>query len=108
MFFAYRQNNSYGRFVDRPRKGIGVLVIVEADSVKDANARAKGIGLYFNGKGDCPCCRSRWTAQYEVNDGTSKPTLYGSPVSLDGPTGNRFSDAGFVHYKAGGFRPCWS
>ncbi len=69
LFYHYSQNNSFGIFEENAEEGIGTDVIIEAHSAKDANKRAKKIGLYFNGvkKGiDCPCCGNRW---YKVNDG---------------------------------------
>ena len=55
MFYVYRQNNSGGSF--RPP---AVDVIVEADSAAEADTIAEGVGIYFDGAGDCPCCGNRW------------------------------------------------
>jgi len=55
MFYVYRQNNSGGSF--RPP---AVDVIVEAPSAAEADTIAEGVGIYFDGAGDCPCCGNRW------------------------------------------------
>lgn len=61
-FFDFHQNNSGGRFVHEPKKGIGSTVIIEAIDADGANQKAENIGLYFdeNGERDCTCCGSRW------------------------------------------------
>ena len=63
-FYTYRQNNSGGGFVIDKKRGISVYVIIEADSTREADARAEQIGLYFDGYGDCPCCGNRWSEFY--------------------------------------------
>lgn len=79
-FFTYSQNNSRGRFdLDKPR-GLASKVIVEAVDYHAANSRAKIIGLYFGGEGDCPCCGDRWCEAYDNDDGTDEPTIYGEPL----------------------------
>ena len=64
MFYVYRQNNSGGSF--RPP---AINVIVEAPSAAEADTIAEGLGLYFDGAGDCPCCGDRWYNASEVYDG---------------------------------------
>jgi hypothetical protein len=78
-FFLFRQNNSGGSFA--VNEAVAHSVIIEAYSVKDANARAEDVGIYFNGcdtGDDCSCCGDRW---YEAqdHDGTDTPLIYGEP-----------------------------
>lgn len=55
MFYRFRQNNSGGFFT-----GPAINVIVEADSQEESQRLAEQHGLYFDGRGDCPCCGNRW------------------------------------------------
>lgn len=71
MFYHYRQNNSGGSFIIDEEAGIGPRVWIEADSASEANARAKTIGIYFNGCDsgeDCECCGDRWEPAWEGED----------------------------------------
>lgn len=63
MFYVYRQNNSGGSF--RPP---AINVIVEASSAVEADSIAEGVGIYFNGEDDCPCCGYRWDQASDVWD----------------------------------------
>ena len=74
-FWTFYQNNSGGTFDYSENDGIGQYVIVEATDIADAIYRAKRIGLYFDGDGDCPCCGDRWTEPWQ--DGTDRPEMYG-------------------------------
>lgn len=123
-FYAFRQNNSFGKFDYHEDRGISVNVIVEADNTDDANDRAERIGLYFDGGGDCPCCGNRWSEQYEYNgkDGsTPYPAVYEEevkpgeryPFPADGEaygpikwTSEQQYD-GFIHYKNGKIAGFW-
>ena len=67
-FFVYRQNNSGGVFGPP-----AVYVIVEADSLQEANERVStqitlcgDSGLYadYDDCGCCPCCGHRWMEPY--------------------------------------------
>lgn len=84
MFYTYRQNNSGGSF--KITKKIKHYVIIEADSAKEANEKAKKVGIYFNGVEkdiDCPCCGDRWRKAddpYFGTDGTKEPEIYGQSV----------------------------
>jgi hypothetical protein len=81
-FFTYDQCKSGNIYnVD---DNIGHFVIIEAESYKQANERAKEVGVYFDGvskKMDCACCGDRWCAQWHDDDGKDTPEIYGSPVS---------------------------
>lgn len=118
MFYEFRQNNSGGSFDIEPDRGISVSVIVEADSVEDANYRAERIGLYFNGcedGRDCDCCGDRWHEQYQFGDregGDVVPSVYGKPLIDHAPDPKQsWIDDGwagddpevFVHLKDGRF-----
>lgn len=82
MFYTYRQNNSGGSFVYDADLGIAIAVIVEADDLPEASAKAEDIGLYFDGcetGRDCDCCGDRWSEPWD--DGTETPSLYGRDVT---------------------------
>jgi len=123
-FYTFRQNNSFGKFDYDAKKGISVYVIVEANSIEDANTRAENIGLYFDGRGDCPCCGNRWSEQYDYSgkdDSTPVPSIYDEEVKPDetfpGPKkGEKFGPIkwtskkqfdGFIHYKNGTIAGFW-
>lgn len=59
LFFKYDQNNSGGSFYYDDNLGENVLV--EAHSPGEADQIAEGLGIYFDGCGDCPCCGRRWS-----------------------------------------------
>lgn len=73
MFYHYSQNNSGGDFV--VNGSVAHQVIIEAKTADEANRIAETIGLYFDGRGDCPCCGNRWYEAYGEGDGT--PLIYG-------------------------------
>lgn len=82
-FFEYSQNNSGGDFVYDLERGIGHYVIVEAYNGKDADRRARSIGLYFDGVRDCrdcDCCGDRWSEAY--GKGTPDPSHYGEALEM--------------------------
>ncbi len=109
MFYHYSQNNSGGYFDYFPVDGISHHVIVEANSVTEANDIAEGIGLYFSGSGDCPCCGNRWSEQWSDDNRSEVPSVYGVPVEEYDPRGSflgiKFIDGyeTFVHYADGSF-----
>ncbi len=71
-WYMFNQNNSGGVFEIRPEEGIGETVWVQARNVAEANQRAEGIGLYFDGSGDCSCCGNRWSEVWGSDEGTTK------------------------------------
>jgi hypothetical protein len=82
MFYDFRQNNSGGRFVRSDK--LDMFVIVEADTVDEANERAERLGIYFNGcddDRDCPCCGDRWSEQYGTEEGDEFPATYGEMLT---------------------------
>lgn len=100
-FFHYSQNNSGGSFRLDLERGVTHHVVVEAFDATHANARAEAIGLYFDGRGDCPCCGNRWSEAWG-DDGNEQPMVYDEPVSqFDGhcwmPEGQEIA----VHYLDG-------
>lgn len=110
MFYTFRQNNSGGVFDYDEERGISVYVIVEADSADDAVDRAEGIGLYFDGGGDCECCGPRWSDFLWDGAGDEEPSLFGEPVDLSedaklsGAWNMKWIEDGyetFVHYQDG-------
>jgi hypothetical protein len=102
MFYHYSQNNSGGRFHYNKSSGITHHVIIEADSAKEADERGEGIGLYFDGAYDCPCCGNRWDTAWE-GDGSKEPEVHGAhPSMLE--RGFKWMEPGYevaVHYKDG-------
>ena len=62
MYYTFRQNNSGG--IWDINEDVNVFVIIEANSVEDANYRAESDGIYFDGclnDIDCGCCGDRWS-----------------------------------------------
>lgn len=97
-FYEFRQNNSGGSFDHDEADGIGWLVVVEAHDADHANARAKRIGLYFNGCAsgrDCDCCGDRWSSVDET-DGSEVPGSYGEPLGAE--TKLYYGIPAYVHY----------
>lgn len=106
MFFHYSQNNSGGGYDTDRDRGIYSTVIIEADSSLEADEKAESIGLYFDGRGDCPCCGNRWSPVFE--DGTEEPESYGRAlIECDDPWQDEGrSDHAFIHYADG--RVVWA
>lgn len=109
-FFEYHQNNSGGSFVFDAKRGIGVLVIIEADDWMEADSKAESIGLYFGGYGDCSCCGDRWYSM-EGASGDDVPSYYGEPIAngvvgggADWPKGKNAA-YGYIHYANGTINP---
>lgn len=83
-WFEYSQNNSGGGFDHQPESGIGYAVWVQARNAAEADSRAKSIGLYFDGEGDCSCCGNRWSDKDGWDDGQAEePALFGGPYGAD-------------------------
>jgi hypothetical protein len=103
MFYTYNQNNSFGTF--DVNEDVTYYVIVEADSVEDANRRAEGVGIYFDGcsRGrDCPCCGDRWSEAWDGDDATPEPMIYGEPVAEFTPWSHQQGEPiAHVYYKDG-------
>jgi hypothetical protein len=79
-YYRFSQNNSGGSFVIND--SVAHHVIIQAHSAQEANNRAASIGIYFDGceKGrDCECCGDRWSAQWDDDDATDTPMIYGEP-----------------------------
>lgn len=81
-YFTYDQNNSGGVFDFDADKGISAKVIVQARDAEEANFRAKRIGLYFDGYGDCRCCGDRWYEQYG-DSGFETPMIFRGHTIMD-------------------------
>jgi hypothetical protein len=108
-FFHYRQNNSGGKFFTDPHSGIGVDVIIEANTADEADRRARGIGLYFDGcenGRDCSCCGDRWYRASKF-DRSEVPSHYGVPIE----EATQWTDwtpnepSGYIHYLNGSVEP---
>jgi hypothetical protein len=74
---------------------VDVNVLVEAESVKVADARAEEkAGIYFNGAYDCSCCGPRWSsAEWGYDGPTDEPMLYEQPISrkINAKIGDRYT-----------------
>ena len=79
MFYTFDQNNSGGAFIHVPG-ALSHKVIIEADSAEEANRIAEGLGMYFDGGGDCSCCGNRWYKAWDQDAGSETPEIYGKPV----------------------------
>lgn len=103
MFFTYTQNNSGGDFIFKENK-VSHFVIVEADSLDEANEIAQDVGVYFGGVSiqiDCSCCGDRWS-NYFITP-TEDPEIYEEPAeSWDA---RKYMGIGvpevIIHYKSG-------
>jgi hypothetical protein len=83
--------------------GIAHFVIIEADSITEAEVKAHRLGIYFNGVEngtDCQCCGDRW---YESDSPTNYPRVYGQSVT-DLPYKDMFfppGDSIVIHFADG-------
>ena len=78
MFYTYTQNNSGGYFITNDN--VAEYVIIEANSIDEANNKAEEIGIYFDGCSfgrDCSCCGDRWCSPYDESE---KPEIYGDSI----------------------------
>lgn len=60
-FYEFNQNNTGGSFVVDDK--LCHKIIIEANSEKEAIAKAEVLGCYWDGVSegyDCPCCGDRW------------------------------------------------
>lgn len=83
MFYHFNQNNSGGWCHND--EDLCHHVIIEAENASEANARAEGLGIYFDGVEngrDCECCGDRW---YPVwGQGDDEPQIHGEhPATYD-------------------------
>lgn len=73
----------------------------------EANARAKGIGLYFDGVDDgrdCECCGDRWYEKWSDSDGQAEePTVYVSRLFGADENGLRWGLPTYAHRYDGTF-----
>lgn len=102
MFYDFRQNNTFGRWVIN--KDVNVLVVIEASSVKQANERAESVGLYFDGISDgidCSCCGDRWSKEWDGYEGDTVPSQYGKPIENLHPERVKGKDSIVVHFEDG-------
>jgi hypothetical protein len=100
MFYTFNQNNSGGGCANDHTRGIGPVVIIEADDGNHAEYRAELIGLYFNGVAsgdDCECCGDRWYAPWE---GKKYPAYYDENVTTRREVPAPEASV-FVHYADG-------
>lgn len=115
MFYTYRQNLSGGRFDFFPERGISHLVVIEADSAEAADAKAEGLGIYFQGTQadiDCDCCGDRWYPAglwVLIDPATDEPMFDGYAIDFTAPYPKRSpltikwidGPEGYCHYADG-------
>lgn len=67
-WYLFEQNNSGGSFdVD---KELCHRLFIQAETIKDAEQKAFGMGVYYDGcedGRDCSCCGDRWSGGDEIN-----------------------------------------
>lgn len=81
-FYEYSQNNSGGSFDEE----MGHSVFIEAATAEEANDRAEGMGIYFNGVEngrDCPCCGDRWSTPWGEAPSTREELMEAVRISLE-------------------------
>ena len=96
-FFTFRQNNSGGSYAVDSERGIGYLVCIEAENAAKACERALEIGLYFGGRGDCPCCGDRWS-EVDDDDALPYPGYQGSTLWMNK---SFWDEPAFIHFAGG-------
>lgn len=102
-FYTYDQNNSGGYYVEDNKYGICEIVIIEANSVGEANDKLSEIGDNVSGFNNfCSCCGQRWYYLDEDDLGTENPEIFG--VSVEDYEGSFFNKRAFVHYLDGSFK----
>ncbi len=77
-FFQFTQNNSGGFFV-----GDYKYLLIEADTIQQANSFAILNGAYFDGVADgrdCDCCGDRWNRAKSYHPKYATPLLYGRQI----------------------------
>ena len=77
MFYHFSQNNSGGCFHNDDL--VCIHMIIEARHAAEANDRAEGLGIYFDGvenDRDCDCCGDRWYQAW--GQGDDEPLIYGA------------------------------
>ena len=81
LFFTFHQNNSGGHYVIDQENGVAEIVIIEAESAKDAWRKLETIGEKVCGMFNfCGCCGERWSDYMDDDDGSKEPMIYGKPV----------------------------
>lgn len=98
-FYPFNQNNSGGYFIEDEE--VCAYVLIEAHDAEEANRKAGGIGIYFDGCSngqDCSCCGDRWSSVSE-DEGTDEPEYYGEPIKE--VYKQLFKDKCIIHYIGG-------
>jgi hypothetical protein len=101
MFYTFNQNNSGGYFVIDEKHGVCEHVIIEAETLGQADARLQAIGANVDGFSDwCNCCGERWSSSWmDDDDGTEQPMIYDTLVHEEVKDG--FRTRCFVHHADG-------
>lgn len=96
VFWTYNQNNSGGEYIKN--EDIAEFVIIEADDYREANTRAKMIGLNPDAA-YCKCCGKRWSPMNSHDTPNGVPKIYDRKVE-DYVSWKPDSHA-IIHYKDG-------
>lgn len=84
-FYTFTQNNSGGHFDFDKKNGVSEYIIIEAPSAVDANKKFDLILSSYTETPSCPCCGERWHDQFEDEEGTNSPEIYGKhPEYVEG------------------------
>jgi len=102
-WYEYSQNNSGGWFQHDEDAGIGYAVWVQARNYEEANQRAKAIGLYFDGEGDCSCCGDRWFDKWTEDGQVGEPFIYAGRFGGADSRGLRWGLPAYAHRYDGTF-----
>lgn len=79
-WYKWNQNNSGGSF--HVNDDVTHRIYIEAYSYEEAERKALGLGVYYNGcddGSDCPCCGDRW---YE-GDEVTFPLSWGKELNFN-------------------------
>lgn len=91
-FYLYSQNNSGGYYVQDKKIGIGNYLFIWGESCKEANEKAKSLGLFS--LSFCECCGSRFSPLWEG----SEPMKEGEKISFFSLSENIYI---FLHHESG-------
>lgn len=99
-FYTFRQGNCYGGYESAPEQGIGLNVIIEADSPEAANKKAHELGMFLDI--GCDWC-DRWQSVDKYDGSVVPSTRDGTPIWA---AINHWFNQGlpsFIHWRNGEF-----
>lgn len=102
MFLRMDQNNSGGYFIKDDKNGIGENIIIECESIKEAESKFTEIALAYGNSfyNFCSCCGTRWPDFDYIDDSDldDTPCVYGTPIH---DIRDSWIRSGYIHYKSG-------